>query len=641
MTNEVINLTLYQVKAVTGTERVPHLKLLEYLTSFHKDTVMRACQYANEACPASTTYQANGKCNNVKTTAAGSQNSPLGRTISYLATGRTGNIPFTNLIQNPLPEPRVVSTTVFPCHDNSEMDASHLFANFGKLLMADMFNVKRQSAVSACSPSTLGIKVDASDPRNCASSCINYYKPEQTTNLACTGSNINAINQKTHVIDASFLFDDISLEANGKIKTTNDLLPMSNGAFTGIPSSLKENPLTVALFHVFVREYNKLVDKMTPFNQATGAAEAKKLLIAIFQHITYNEFLPKLLGAGTTAKALPTGNPDYSDKDLPIISHTLVVALKILMASISRDNVEIAPNTNINMIEIFNDPTYINDDTKLTNIIKGMLKEKSLNTGRSDCKFTDDVATSIQDSRVYGIPPYLVFLALKNKHYIDSFEKFPYHDPAQISILQSTYKVFYGVDALSGLFSEKKEANSNVGTLLKHVLELEFNGLRKGDRFFYEHPNVFQPHQLAEIRKVSLSHLLCRNVKNLAQVNQKAFDTTGNVLQCSSLKYIDFCKYHNIIPTWNAWSTTTPEPCKLFRVQTRTCSSTITECACQGVPFKIEPCPGGLLTFEFRQVLSKLNENLKDDSLALSYYHQQKWDKLQARAEQLYAELNS
>ncbi|GAB1611207.1 chorion peroxidase-like [Argonauta hians] len=544
---------------------------------------MRACQYANEACPASTTYQANGKCNNKKKTAAGSQNSPLGRTLSYLATGGTGTIPYTDLIQNPLPEPRVVSMTVFPCHDNSEMDASHLFANFGKLLMADMFNVKRQSAVSTCSLSTLGIKVDASDPRRCSSSCINYYKPELTTNLDCSGGNINAINQKTHVIDASFLFDDISLEANGKIQTTNDLLPISNGAFTGIPSSLKENPLTVALFHVFVREYNKLVDKMTLFNQATAAAEAKKLLIAIFQHITYNEFLPKLLGAGTTAKALPTGNPAYSDKDLPIISHTLVVALKILMASISRDNVEIAPSTNINMVDIFNKPTYINDDTKLTNIIKGMLKEKSLNTGRT----------------------------------------------------------FYGVDALSGLFTEKKEANSNVGTLLKHVLELEFNGLRKGDRFFYEHPNVFQPHQLVEIRKVFLSHLLCRNVKNLAQVNQKAFDTTGSVLQCSGLKYIDFCKYNNINPTWSAWSTNNPVPCKLFKVQTRTCSSANKECPCQGVPFKIEPCPGGLLTFEFRQVLSKLNENLKDDSLALSYYHQQKWDKLQARAEQLYAELNS
>ncbi|GAB1611209.1 chorion peroxidase-like [Argonauta hians] len=533
MTNEVINLTLYQVKAVTGTERVPHLKLLEYLTSFHKDTVMRACQYANEVCPASTTYQANGKCNNVKTTAAGSQNSPLGRTLSYLATGATGEVPLTNLLREPLPEPRVVSMKVFPCHNHSEMEATHIFANFGKLLMADMFHVKRQSTAEQCTGSSLGIKVDASDPRKCSSQCMNYYKPELTTNLDCSGGNINAINQKTHVIDASFLFDDISL-VNGKIQTTNDFLPISTGAFTGIPSPLKENPLTVALFHVFVREYNKLVDKMAAFNQATAAAEAKKLLIAIFQHITYNEFLPKLLGAGTTAKALPNGNSDYDSTKKPIISHTTAVVIELLLASMSRDNVEIAPSTTKDVINILKDRSIINDNTKLTNIIMGMLKDKSLEIGskvpcgfRLDCGYTDVVSSLIQDSRVYGIPPYFVFLALKNKHNILSFEQFPYHDAAGINILQSTYKTFYGVDALSGFFSEKKEANSNVGTLLKHVLELEFNGLRKGDRFFYEHPNVFQPHQLAEIRKVSLSHLLCRNVKNLYYVLQKVFNPVG------------------------------------------------------------------------------------------------------------------
>ncbi|GAB1602081.1 chorion peroxidase-like, partial [Argonauta hians] len=612
----------------------------------------RACQYANEVCPARTTYQANGKCNNVKTTAAGSQNSPLGRTLTYLPTGGFGTIPFKNLIQEPLPEPRVVSMTVFPCHNHSEMEASHLFANFGKLLMADMFNVKRQSAVEECSPrgkrgGTLGLNVpDASDPRNCSSQCMNYYKPELTTNLDCSGGNINAINQKTHVIDASFLFDDISLEANGKIQTTNDFLPISDGAFTGIPSSLKENPLTVALFHVFVREYNKLVDKMAAFNQATAAAEAKKLLIAIFQHITYNEFLPKLLGAGTTAKALPTGNSDYDSTKKPIISHTTAVVIELLLASMSRDNVEIAPNTIKEIIEIFNDPTYINNDTKLTNIIKGMLREKSLNTGRQipcgfrlNCTFTDVVSKVIQDSRVYGIPPYAIFLAVKDHNNILSFEDFPYHDPAQISILQSTYKTFYGVDALSGLFTEKKEANSNVGTLLKHVLELEFNGLRKGDRFFYEHPNVFQPHQLEQIRNVTLAHLLCRNVKNLDEVNEKAFGPVAVKLNCSDLNYIDFCEYNNINREWSDWKRITPS-CRIVDILIRNCKSTnIEECTCEGIPFKTMPCGNAFGSPGMKKLIEELGEKLTTDPIAMEYYKAKDYENLRKRAFQIYYKL--
>ena len=58
---------------------------------------------------------------------------------------------------------------------------------------------------------------------------------------------------------------------------------------------------SLAAFHtMFAREHNRIADKLSHFNGKLSDEElynrARKILIACFQHITYNEFLPILLG---------------------------------------------------------------------------------------------------------------------------------------------------------------------------------------------------------------------------------------------------------------------------------------------------------------------------------------------------------
>ncbi|XP_014782521.2 myeloperoxidase [Octopus bimaculoides] len=370
-------------------------------------------------------------------------------------------------------------------------------------------------------------------------------------------------------------------------------------------------------------EHNRLVNKMTQFGVPNPSGEARKLLIGIFQHITYNEYLPMLLGANTPVRSLPTGTRT-PNSTLPMVFHSFTLAYTLAMASMMRETVTIVPTSNVNLKSIINDATQIDTDVKLASITKGMLIDCSLKLGkqipcdfRNDCAYSDIVAIASQDTQFWGIPTYYIWLYISNSL---PAENLPLQDTAHKTKLLDLYGNPYDIGFLPGGFLETITGPSMLGPTLTKLFEEQFKKLQEGDRLYYEHDGVFESYQLRQIRNMTMARLLCRNVNGLTEVKEKAFNCSSIEVDCSSLPDIDFCEYHCISREWSDFGSISPV-CTKIDIQVRYCKSTNpTQCPCIDIPFRLTPCPNALADKRMVALLNMYAIKASKISEFIAYY---------------------
>ncbi|KAK3096474.1 hypothetical protein FSP39_000562 [Pinctada imbricata] len=132
-------------------------------------------------------------------------------------------------------------------------------------------------------------------------------------------------NQRSSFIDGTMIYgfddefeDKLREPGTGYLKTGGDnqlklepvedemeppCTPVKNLCFTaGDHRSLETVPLTV-IHIIFMRRHNLIVDKLReiplPWTPELLYQEAKRIVVAELQHITYNEFLPRVLGTSS------------------------------------------------------------------------------------------------------------------------------------------------------------------------------------------------------------------------------------------------------------------------------------------------------------------------------------------------------
>lgn len=66
------------------------------------------------------------------------------------------------------------------------------------------------------------------------------------------------------------------------------------------------------------------------------------------------------------------------------------------------------------------------------------------------------------------------------------------------------------LDFYVGGILEQPAAGSLLGATFACVIGKQFERLRDGDRFYYENPGVFTSPQLAELKRTTLSWVLCQ-----------------------------------------------------------------------------------------------------------------------------------
>jgi peroxidase len=271
-----------------------------------------------------------------------------------------------------------------------------------------------------------------------------------------------------------------------------------------------ENSLLASLHTLFVREHNRLVDviksQQPNLDSESQYQLARKIVGAEMQIITYREFLPALLGSGTSVPSADDYN--YSPQvDASITTAFAHAAFRYGHSTVSSQlQLVDADGVNLGNIEVqnaFYNPGILGDAPEtLDLLLRGAATQRSEEVdvlmvdelrnflfGPPGAGGLDLAALNIQRGRDVGMPNYRQ-LSLRRNLDRGSFAEIT-ADQALRDALAAVYADnIDNVDAWVGMLAEDHVPGASVGPLLKTEIESQFLRLRDGDRLFYLGPDA-------------------------------------------------------------------------------------------------------------------------------------------------------
>lgn len=288
-----------------------------------------------------------------------------------------------------------------------------------------------------------------------------------------------------------------------------------------------ENPLLIAFHTLFVREHNRLAEKLKEKNPDWDSDkiyyEARKYNSAAIQSIVYNEWLP----------AMGIKLPEYQGFNSninPAISNAFSAAAFRLGHTLINSNIIRMNNEgdelsmgNISLRDAFFNPYVVIIAGGVDPYFKGMGTQVQQ---KLDCKVINDVrnflfgppgaggldlaSINITRGRERGLPG---FNDLREDFGLPRYHNFSeLTDIAEeAALLEEIYGTVERVDPWVGMLAEKKIPNTLFGETMMVILMKQFQHLRDGDRFFYENNPALTEEEKEEIRNIKLHDILMRN----------------------------------------------------------------------------------------------------------------------------------
>lgn len=368
------------------------------------------------------------------------------------------------------------------------------------------------------------------------------------------------INQQSSFIDGSNVYGSNAernariraMDGTGRLRTSGDnLLPKNTTLLPNSPSSsdslyflagdprANEQLLLIALHTVFMREHNRLADIIRSKNsyltgdQVYEAARRKN--IAIMQHITYNEFLPLLLGSGTISAYTgykPNKNPGILNCFATAyfrLGHSLVSNQLLRLDSSNRSIAE-GP---AQLREAYFRPDRLLEGGGIEPLLRGAAQQvcqtidprtvdalRNFLFGNPGAGGLDLASLNIQRGRDHGLPPYNQLRADLGLATKSSYNQIT-SDPAIKAALVSVYSNINEIDAWIGGLAEDLVEGAMVGELIQHVCKMQFEALRDGDRFWFE--SIFAGDNLTEIKTTTLADVIRRNTDISSELPDNVF----------------------------------------------------------------------------------------------------------------------
>jgi len=286
-----------------------------------------------------------------------------------------------------------------------------------------------------------------------------------------------------------------------------------------------ENPVLTCLHTLFVREHNRRASALPKsWSDEQKYQEARRWVIGHIQSITFNEYLPTLMGKKPPAyKYNNTLNPQvsvffstvafryghdeisgvltrFADKGLPYKDgHMLLRDAYFFPDSVSKVGIS----------------AYLRGaSVNQQNAVDAQMDEdvRTYLFNQSPAFATDLAARNMQRARDHGIARYnecrqsYGLAPCKNFACVNS-------DPRIVALLNEAYgtdNVTYLDPYLGGLL-EKKLPGSNLGELFTVSILEQLVRIRNADRFWYQNKGVFSSSELSVLEATKLSDIIKRN----------------------------------------------------------------------------------------------------------------------------------
>jgi hypothetical protein len=396
------------------------------------------------------------------------------------------------------------------------------------------------------------IPADPNDPSQMGTQTFerSSFDPHTGTSISNPRQQINAI---TSFLDLSQVYgstktvaDALRTHIGGQLQTSpGNMLPYNNGTYFSVTQLAalnmandsqavtsdklfatgdvrgNENVELTALQTLFVRNHNRIAAELQQehpdWSDEQLYQEARKLNIATEEMITYNNYLPDLLG--------PSAMPAYTGYN-PFVNPAIAtefstVAFRfghsLLSGNIERhgndgqDIADVNPSgAAVNLAQDFFDP-YLLDPSRVTDpltghtssdidaILKGDADGVSqamdvmairdvrnllfANGGLMD-NGQDLIARDIQRARDDGIGTYNQLRISYGLAPVTRFSQITISVPLQ-NLLKQAYGTVDRIDPFIGGLAEDHVRGSDMGPLFTQALVDQFTRLRSGDRFFY------------------------------------------------------------------------------------------------------------------------------------------------------------
>ncbi len=431
--------------------------------------------------------------------------------------------------------------------NNREMSA-FVYA-WGQFLDHDI-----DQTVDATPPVPLSIPIPTGDP---------YFDPNGTGTQTMTldrsnsdpatgssrGNPLQQLNSITALIDGSQVYGSDGVHAadlrtfeGGHLKTSaGNLLPFNtmglanDNPLHAYPTTLfaaedtraNENVELTAMQTLFVREHNRLADRFA-LQHADWSDEqvyqaARRIVIAELQAITYNEFLPALLGP----QAMPAYR-GYNPQVNPGIANEFSTAAFRLGHSLVGGDVEFLDNNGNEVHEAtplrddFFNPQLV-EEAGIDPILKYLASDRAQEI---DTHVVDDLrnflfgqpgqggldlaALNIERGRDHGLASYNATRVGYGLLPARTFADITKNVDTQHA-LRAAYGSVDKIDLWVGGLAEDHVAGGSVGALFSRILIDQFQRLRDGDRFWYQ--DNLSGRELAQVQNTSLADIIRLNTQ--------------------------------------------------------------------------------------------------------------------------------
>lgn len=545
-----------------------------------------------------------GSCNNLRNPTWGMPNSRYNRLLPARYSDGI-HIPPTSVTGKKLPGARLTSIVLFPDVPIDDPVWTLISMQWGQIITHDMsmamgttqtkplanhccspdgrLQIPHEYAPAQCFP----IEIPADDPlySKYGQMCMNFMRSTTDVDRGCVPPHVQPHEQivvVSHWMDASMVYgstkqvsDSLREGIGGRMKVEyrdgrSWPPPATNKSATCETQDddepcyrfgdvrANQNPQLTVLQIIFLREHNRIADALAHLNphwdDETLFQEARRIVIAEYQHINYYEWLPIFLGTKNMMKygvIYKTDDyvEDYREDIQPnVLNGHATAAYRYFHSAIQGQLHLIGEQRGsygaFRLSDFFNRPGIIEDGDNMDKLTRGMATQSQEEVDpfitsevtdylfRNGMPFGRDLrAIDIQRGRDHGLASYNDYRQFCGLPRAKRFHDFAdLITPERVEKLSLLYAHPDDVDLVVGGSLEAHVDQTLTGPTFLCIMLEQFYRTRVSDRFFYERghqPGAFTREQLREIRKSTVSRLLCDNGDHIQAMQPEGFRVIG------------------------------------------------------------------------------------------------------------------